>query len=309
MRVCSFDLKCSEFKIDFVAIKDQELYTLYKSEKGLNSYFPIGGANDFYMQMHLNIQNYHVEISDIKSNTLLELLATIIIVLLLSVLFSLFSLSPLRKALHLTQEFIKDILHDFNTPLSSLRLNSYMLKKEIGENEKVLRIEQGVENILSLQENLKAYLYNHEAQKESVDLVKLLHDNIALMQKNYEDISFIVEIKSLKIEINKDALSRIINNILSNAAKYNKKNGKITITYENNRLNFIDTGKGIKNPSKIFNRFYKEQDRGIGIGLHIVKKLCDELDIDIQVQSALGIGSTFSLSLKHYSQTANTLVS
>lgn len=309
MRVCSFDLKCSEFKIDFVAIKDQELYTLYKSEKGLNSYFPIGGANDFYMQMHLNIQNYHVEISDIKSNTLLELLATIIIVLLLSVLFSLFSLSPLRKALHLTQEFIKDILHDFNTPLSSLRLNSYMLKKEIGENEKVLRIEQGVENILSLQENLKAYLYNHEAQKESVDLVKLLHDNIALMQKNHEDISFFIEIKSLKIEINKDALSRIINNILSNAAKYNKKNGKITITYENNRLNFIDTGKGIKNPSKIFNRFYKEQDRGIGIGLHIVKKLCDELDIDIQVQSALGIGSTFSLSLKHYSQTANTLVS
>lgn len=309
MRVCSFDLKCSEFKIDFVAIKDQELYTLYKSEKGLNSYFPIGGANDFYMQMHFNIQNYHVEISDIKSNTLLELLATIIIVLLLSVLFSLFSLSPLRKALHLTQEFIKDILHDFNTPLSSLRLNSYMLKKEIGENEKVLRIEQGVENILSLQENLKAYLYNHEAQKESVDLVKLLHDNIALMQKNHEDISFFIEIKSLKIEINKDALSRIINNILSNAAKYNKKNGKITITYENNRLNFIDTGKGIKNPSKIFNRFYKEQDRGIGIGLHIVKKLCDELDIDIQVQSALGIGSTFSLSLKHYSQTANTLVS
>ena len=309
MRVCSFDLKCSEFKIDFVAIKDQELYTLYKSEKGLDSYFPISGANDFYMQMHFNIQNYHVEISDIKSNTLLELLATIIIVLLLSVLFSLFSLSPLRKALHLTQEFIKDILHDFNTPLSSLRLNSYMLKKEIGENEKVLRIEQGVENILSLQENLKAYLYNHEAQKESVDLVKLLHDNIALMQKNHEDISFFIEIKSLKIEINKDALSRIINNILSNAAKYNKKNGKITITYENNRLNFIDTGKGIKNPSKIFNRFYKEQDRGIGIGLHIVKKLCDELDIDIQVQSALGIGSTFSLSLKHYSQTANTLVS
>jgi len=299
MRLCSFDLKCTQFKIDFVAIKDQELYTLHKSKKGLDSYFPITGANDFYMQMHFDIQNYHVKVKAIKTNALLELLATIIIVLLLSILFSLFSLSPLRKALHLTQEFIKDILHDFNTPLASLRLNSYMLKKEIGENEKVLRIEQGVENILSLQENLKAYLHNHETQKESVDIVQLLHDNISLIQKNYEDIRFIIEMKSLTIEINRDAFSRIINNILSNAAKYNKKNGKITITYENNRLHFIDTGKGIKNPSKIFNRFYKEQDRGIGIGLHIVKKLCDELDIDIKVQSELGVGSVFSLGLKH----------
>ena len=309
MRVCSFDLKCTQFKIDFVAIEKQELYTLHKSDKGLDSYFPISGANDFYMQLHFSPQNYHVRIKEITSNTLLELFGTITIVLLLSILFSLYALSPLRKALHLTQEFIKDILHDFNTPLASLRLNSYMLQKELGYNEKVQRIEQGVENILSLQENLKAYLYNHEAQKQKLDVVKLLHDNIALIQKNFEDISFIVDIKTLQIEINQDALSRIVNNILSNAAKYNKKNGKITITYKDNRLNFIDTGKGIKNPSKIFNRFYKEQERGIGIGLHIVKKLCDELDIDIEVQSELGVGSTFSLNFKHYSQTANTLVS
>lgn len=309
MRVCSFDLKCTQFTIDFVAIKNQELYTLYKSEKGLKSYFPISGADKFYMQMHFEAQNYHVAVAKIQSTALLELFGTIIIVLLLSIFFSLYALSPLRKALHLTQEFIKDILHDFNTPLSSLRLNSYMLKKEISENEKVLRIEQGVENILSLQENLKAYLHNHETQKSNVDVVKLLHDNIALIQKNYEDISFIVQVDSFKLKINEDAFSRVVNNILSNAAKYNKKNGKITITYEKDQLNFIDTGKGIKNPSKIFNRFYKEQERGIGIGLHIVKKLCDELDIKIEVQSELGIGSTFSLDLRHYSQTTNTLVS
>ena len=308
MRVCSFDLKCTQFKIDFVAIEKQELYTLHKAKTGLKSYFPISGANDFYMQLHFSEQDYHVKIKEIKSNTLLGLFGTITIILFLSIFFSLYALSPLRKALHLTQEFIKDILHDFNTPLSSLRLNSYMLQKEIGQNEKVQRIEQGVENILSLQENLKAYLYNHEAQKTDVDVVKLLHDNISLLQKNFEDISFVVDIKSLKIKINKDALSRIVNNILSNAAKYNKKNGKITITYKDSKLHFRDTGKGIKNPSKIFNRFYKEQERGIGIGLHIVKKLCDELGIDIKVQSELGVGSTFSLNLKHYSQTANTLV-
>jgi two-component system, OmpR family, sensor kinase len=62
-------------------------------------------------------------------------------------------------------------------------------------------------------------------------------------------------------------------------------------------LNIIDSGKGIKNPKRIFERFYKEQDRGIGIGLHIVKKLCDELGIKIGVQSILESGTTFSLDL------------
>ena len=47
----------------------------------------------------------------------------------------------------------------------------------------------------------------------------------------------------------------------------------------------------------MFDRFYKEQDRGIGVGLHIVKKLCDELDIDVEVKSRVGIGSEFLLKL------------
>ncbi len=48
---------------------------------------------------------------------------------------------------------------------------------------------------------------------------------------------------------------------------------------------------------RIFERFYKEQDRGIGIGLHIVKKLCEELKIKVKVESKIAQGSTFSLNL------------
>jgi len=66
---------------------------------------------------------------------------------------------------------------------------------------------------------------------------------------------------------------------------------------KNKTLNIIDSGKGIQNPKRIFERFYKEQERGIGIGLHIVKKLCDELDVKISVDSKLGSGTAFSLDL------------
>ena len=55
--------------------------------------------------------------------------------------------------------------------------------------------------------------------------------------------------------------------------------------------------RSINNPKRIFDRFYKEQDRGIGIGLHIVKKLCDELGIKISVDSKLESSTTFSLDI------------
>lgn len=299
MRVCSFDLNCSNFTIDFPPIKEQELYVLKKNEHYIESFFPIAGANNYYLSLKLPRKDYQAMTYTILKETLLMLFVTLGVVFILSIVFSFYALSPLRDALLLTQEFIKDILHDFNTPLSALRLNSFMLKREIGNNEKILRIEQAIENILSLEENLKAYLFDYEQQKESVNIAKLLQERVALIQKNYADIHFIVDVEDATIFINKNAFVRVCENILTNAAKYNVKNGKVTITYstKTQKLSFIDTGKGIKNPSKIFDRFYKEQERGVGIGLHIVKKLCDELKIGIDVQSEVGKGTTFSLLL------------
>lgn len=302
MRVCSFDLKCKEFKIDFVPIHKQELYRLYKSKKGLDSYFPILEAQNYYLNFHFAQKKYLKNLSVIQSKTIRLYFATLFVIFILSMLFSLYALYPLRSALLLTQEFIKDILHDFNTPLSSLQINSYMLKREVGENEKITRIEQSIQNILALQENLKAYLFNYEQTKESLELSSFLTHRVELIEKNFPDITFSLDVEKTTLEINKSALSRICDNIISNAAKYNKKNGTIKISYNKKKkeLAIQDSGKGIKNPSKIFNRFYKEQERGIGIGLHIVKKLCDELKIGIDVKSEVGVGTTFTLLLTHY---------
>lgn len=299
MRVCSFDLKCEQFHIDFLEHKNEKLYSLYKDENGLSSYYPIPGSTKNIMLLRLDSKKYHEEISQLKSDNSWRFFAVLAVVFVLSILFSIYALYPLRNALLLTQEFIKDILHDFNTPLSTLRLNSSMLKKEIGQNEKITRIEQSVENILSLQKHLRSYLKNHDMQKEELSLNSLLKEQISLLEKNYTYINFSIDAKDIKLLTNKEALTRILSNILTNAAKYNKKNGFVKIVYEqkNKTLNIIDSGKGIQNPKRIFERFYKEQERGIGIGLHIVKKLCDELDVKISVDSKLGSGTAFSLDL------------
>jgi len=277
MRLCSYDLKCDEFIIDFVPLQKQTNYTLYK-EDGLSAYFPIPGANEFIMQIHLEQEDYAKKIESLKSDALFEFMGTLFVVFILSIIYSLYALYPLRNALILTQEFIKDILHDFNTPLGALRLNSAMLKKEIGENKKVDRIEQSVQNVLELQENLRAYLHNHEQQKEHFTLNTLLQERVTLQEKSHPDLTFSIEAGNTQLSTNKPAFQRILDNLISNAAKYNTPQGSVTLKFDplTASLKIIDTGKGISNPKRIFDRFYKEQERGIGIGLHIVKKLCDE---------------------------------
>ena len=299
MRICSLNLQCSEFEIDFVPMDEHKLYKIYKDDKEVSTYFSIPNSTKNSLKIYLLKDKYNQKTDELKNDILLNFLAVIVFAFMLSFLFAIYALSPLKNALNLTEEFIKDILHDFNTPLSTLRLNSAMLEEEIGENPKVQRMQKSVQNILNLQENLRSYLDNHSFQKEEFDLRELLEDRVGMIEKSFKKIEFRVEVKEFTLNANRDAFVRIIDNLLTNAAKYNKKDGKVTLKTENNILYIEDTGKGIKNPSKVFERFYKEQERGIGIGLHIVKKLCDELSMEISVNSILGKGTVFSLNLKN----------
>ena len=300
MKLCSFNLQCDNYKIDFVEKKKEEnLYTLLQNDSELYSYFNIPSADKFVMKLSLSAKKYNKITKEIKNTFLLKYLTVIFIIAILSIVFSFYSLNPLRKALILTEEFIKDILHDFNTPLSSLRLNSNMLKHEIGKNSKIVRIEKSVETILALQSNLKAYLTNQSTQKERFSLKDTMEDRVNFISKLYPNITFSIDINDTNIECNKNAFIRIVDNILSNAAKYNKKNGFVNISYKDSKLSIEDSGQGIKNPQKVFDRFYKENDRGIGIGLHIVKKLSDELNLKISIQSQPNKGTTFFLNLQN----------
>ncbi|MDF1883175.1 HAMP domain-containing histidine kinase [Sulfurimonas sp. SAG-AH-194-C21] len=299
MQVCSYDLKCDNFSIDFVIKEKFELNKLHKDEDGLSGYFAIGGSQKNALKIHYEKEQYKESLSAIQNDLVLKFLIVLVLVVLLSVFFSFYTLSPLRNALKMTEEFIKDILHDFNTPLSTLRLNISMLKNEIRENKKIQRIENSVETILSLQSHLRAYLENHVSQKEKFVLEELIQERVALLDKMYRGIKFEVKLPKRILYTNRDAFVRIIDNLLSNAAKYNKEKGRVSITIEDNNLRIKDTGKGIQDRKKVFQRFYKEQDRGIGIGLHIVKKLCEELKITIRLNSKVDKGSTFYLSLKN----------
>ena len=300
MRICSFSLECSQFDIRFVPKKKQELYRLYKNDKELSAYFTIPNSQKNYLKILLPYKKYQEQLKRIENQLVWEFMAVVVVIMILSGLFSLYALRPLRDALLLTEEFIKDILHDFNTPLSTLRLNIAMLFKECAESTKLKRAQNAVQNILNLQSNLRSYLHSHTSQKEYFTLREIIDERLDLIAANYPDIIFSTDIPaSVKLYTNRDAFIRILDNLLSNAAKYNRKKGSVALLYKEKNLIVEDSGKGIRNPKRIFERFYKEQERGIGIGLHIVKKLCDELAIDISVESEVAKGTKFTLDLSN----------
>lgn len=240
------------------------------------------------------------DMEDITQTLWFKFILASLLLLGVALFFTFYSLSPIRKALRLNDEFIKDILHDFNTPITSMILNIKMFKDEKGEDPYVSRLSQSIDNILLLQNNLKSFLHNSPSQSQNVDIAFLAEERMKNIQNIYPKLSYTFDKQNDLIKnTNQELLMRILDNILSNAAKYNNPHGKVTVTISNEILTIEDTGNGIKDVHKVLQRYYKEQDRGIGIGLHIVNKLCNELNIGMTIQSQINIGTKIILNFQH----------
>jgi len=297
MKLCAFTIQCEGLQTDFVEKdKDKEENILYK-DGDFYSYFTVPTANKYLMKVVYPKKNYLQKVEELKKKIYHKFLFYSMFAALVSFLFSYYALLPLRRALRLNEEFVKDILHDFNTPISSMRINLKLFKREIGDNPKIQRLENNIETILSLQDNLKIFLKGIPTQFESFSIKELIQSRVHYFEILYPDITYTITLDDTQLETNKDAFTRIIDNLLSNAGKYNVADGKVDISMKESILLIADTGKGIKSPSRVFDRYYKEQDRGIGIGLHIVKKLCDELRIPIHISSKEHQGTEISLNL------------
>ena len=297
MTLCAYTLKCDGLNTDFVDIGENKEENIFYEEDDFYSYFKVPTADKYLMKVSYSKQNYMSRVERVESNYFTKFWFYSIFSALISLLFSIYALRPLHKALRLNEEFVKDILHDFNTPISSMLINLKLFKREIGENLKIQRLENNIESILSLQENLQIFLKGLPKQSEQFSLKALVKARVNYFEVLYPDIEYKIDISGLTVDTNKNAFTRILDNLLSNAGKYNIANGLVTIVQEGPMLSIIDTGKGIKKPLKVFDRYYKEQDRGIGIGLHIVKKLCDELKIQITIESKENKGTTIHLNL------------
>lgn len=294
MRLCSYDLKCTQFQFDFISLKSQQLlYTLHETPQELFALFPIPKNETYALKLSLNQEHYQQRNDHLQERIVIHALWALVIISIVSILFSLYALYPLRRALRLTEEFSRDILHDLNTPLSSLRLNVGLLKSSSENEKKIDRINRSIDTIVSLGDNLRSYLEEHDNVKEQMDLYSLLYEKKQIYEKLYPHLTYHLSGTSMILNSYPDGMKRIFDNLLSNASKYNSEKGEVSIRLypESMRVIIEDTGRGINHPEKVFDRFYKEHERGLGIGLHIVKKLCDQMKIKIWIESSIGTGT------------------
>lgn len=283
MKNYSLSFNDKRFDIDIVPREpDSRFYELYIGNDALYILVPFPDTPNDLLKIYYPKSDYLKLLSQIQKSLLWQFLLLTLIAMMISLLFSFYVLKPLRKSLTMLETFIRDIIHDLNTPLTSILIN---LKMMDSKNEEVESISRSAKTIAMLQQNLDAYLKEQLNRSERFKLDEVINEQVAFFQPMYDYLAWEIETKPIIIQSDKNAFGRILYNLLSNACKYNTAEGFIHITTQDTLLTISNSSYGIQAPEKIFKRFYKESERGLGIGLHIVKKLCEQLNIPLQLET------------------------
>ena len=225
-------------------------------------------------------------------------------------------------------QFLHNVSHDIRTPMNAILGYSQLMKKEL-TNPKLVHyqemIEQSSQLLLSIINNVLD-MARVESGKMELDENYEVVENITQLvcgafaaeasKKNIE-LNKIVNVEHKHIITDSTKMQEILSNLISNAIKYTSAGGKVTIDtrelpYDKEGYTLIqtkvsDTGIGMSEeflPS-LFELFTRERNTtlskipGTGLGMAIVKNLVDLMDGSIEVESELGKGSTFTITIPH----------
>ncbi len=247
------------------------------------------------------------------------LFSIIILIFILSLFFLNRFARPFQKMNKTLDNFIKDSIHEINTPLSIISVNIDLYNRKNEPNKYMDRMKSATK-VLSNIYNDMDYLIKHdrvEYDLQHLDMTKFLNDRveyfseIALMKNITIELSVT---ENIKISINSKQLQRLVDNNISNAIKYSNEESIVKVHFFRQGsfyyLSFIDCGVGIENVDKIFHRYYREDTNtgGFGIGLNIVKSIIEQNSIELEIKSQLHKGSTFSYKFPHDIIKTNTLL-
>ncbi len=278
----------------------------------------VGDTNDSQYQLYVNFSDKNKEIfNSFLGMALLSLIFIAIIILTYANTLS--QLMRQRQISQIKTDFINNMTHEFKTPIATINLALDALKNpKVADDKEFItrymkmirdenrRMHAQVENVLrisKLEKNQldlpKQRIKLHEIVEDAISHVTLMIDNRAgTLNTNFE---------ALKSSIlgNDLHLTNVMVNILDNAIKYSELSPEIGISTENVKdsiiLKITDNGIGMSKAAqkRIFEKFYREPTgdihnvKGHGLGLAYVKRILDDHNAEIFVESEKGKGSTF----------------
>ncbi len=207
----------------------------------------------------------------------------------------------LEDILDAQKEFLRYTVHETNTPLSVIltSLELYEMKHE--KNKHLSKVEAAAKNIFNIYDDL-SYLVKKdqiEYHRVAINVEQFIKSRIEFFSEvailSKVEFKYISEVEDVYIYFNETKLQRIIDNTLTNAIKYTYQEEIIDVSLNSSGL-FVNFSVGshsqpIKEVDKIFDAYYREDSensraiQGFGIGLKLVKNICDEESVNISITS------------------------
>ena len=210
------------------------------------------------------------------------------------------------------QEFTANVSHELKTPLQSILNSAQLIQSGLvkpedtqkftgyicSEAERLLQLISDIIRLSQLDEG-------GEYPKESVDLYQVCSQVLQTLIPAADQRGITVELHGDQTAITgiRQLAYELIYNLCDNAIRYNKENGKVTVTVEGRRITVQDTGIGIpkEHQARIFERFYRvdkshsRETGGTGLGLSIAKHAAQRLDAKIYLSSTPNVGTTVTI--------------
>jgi signal transduction histidine kinase len=216
-------------------------------------------------------------------------------------------------------DLIAEFVHELRTPLASLSTATYLLlRPEISSDQskqilnnihnETIRLSTLASSFLDLARLESGRVQFH---KSTVQAQKLIGECVSIMGSKSDEYRIAVAIEcdpEMVIEADQDKLKQVVLNLISNAIKYNRPGGTVTVrARQNGKANIIeiqDTGVGIPEDAlpRLFQKFYRVSGtegkvQGTGLGLSICKQIVQGHGGKIEVHSKYGEGTTFAIHL------------
>lgn len=280
------------------------------------------GENKSGYELYVNFsEKEKLVLNSILGMAILSLVFTAVIILAYSSAIS--QIYKQRQISQIKTDFINNMTHEFKTPIATINLALDSLKNpKVKDNREFLerylgmirdenkRMHAQVENVLRISKLEKNEL---DLPKERVSLQEVVEDAISHLSLIVEDRGGYIKTHygalTSTVLANESHLTNVIVNLLDNAVKYSDGEPKIDIYSENVKNSVIlkirDQGTGMSKPvqKRIFEKFYREHTgdihnvKGHGLGLAYVKRILDDHDAEVYVESEKGKGSTFIIKL------------
>ncbi|TLV02501.1 sensor histidine kinase [Dyadobacter luticola] len=199
------------------------------------------------------------------------------------------------------KEFTENASHEIQTPLAIIRSKLDLVIQEEGLSEKQIQaltsVYSGIKRLTKLNQSLLllAKIENQQyAETGQVNLLENVQEKLSQFQEFWRNNEMLItsELHPATITANPQLIDILLTNLIGNAGRHNKEGGVIAIKLLPQE--FYIENSGPEKPldtDRLFRRFYKEQQHSQhnGLGLSIVKQICEQLSIDIQYRYNAGL--------------------